>query len=889
MEELRSFFDPQSVALIGSTDRAGSAGRIILENLLLAKDKRRIYPVNPNRKKVCDLKCYDSISSLPELPDLVVIITPAETVTGIVEECGKVGAKAIVIVSAGFKEMGGEGIARHEKLVELAAQYNLKIMGPNCMGVIRPSVNLNTTFIKKMPKPGYVAFISQSGALGAGILDWAISKNIGFSAFISLGSMLGVDFADTIDYFGRDPETRSIIIYPESIGNAKKFMSAARGFSRTKPIITLKPGRSQESAAVAKTHTGAMVGEDLYYDAIFRRAGVVRVEEMKDIFYCASMMNTARLPKGNNLAIVTNGGGPAAIATDNLISRGGALARLSEKTISALNEFLPPTWNKSNPLDIREDADYQRFVNAIELTGKDPGVDGLLVIYTPQGATDPVELAKAIVKIAKVGNKPILTAWIGGNEVAEARQLFAENRIPAFEYPEDAIRTYLYMYHYARNLEMLYETPEESPIIGATKNHIEALIHRATKKGRIMLSAEDSARLLSTYGIPFPAQRFVSSAEDAVKAAAEIGYPVALKISSPDIIHKSDAGGVVLNVCSDQEVEETYRHIIEMARDHQPDARIEGIIVQKMIPNRDYELIIGYKKDPVCGPVIVFGQGGVEAEFFKDIAAGLPPLNQVLARRVIEQTRIYQMLLHGFRTKPPVDLRLLDDVLVKVSSLIIDFPDIKEIDLNPLVVSGGAVASLDTRIILDEEAIKNEAPEYSHLIITPYPTRHIQPWRCKDGRAVLLRPIKPDDEPLEKKLLEGLPESAMRYRFFYVLKEISHDMLTRFCNIDYEREMAIIAEYNADGARRSVGVSRLIIPAGSDSGEFAVVVAQGFENKGLGLKLCDMLIGVAQEKHLKSIYGIVLNENTRMLGLAKRLGCTIEQLSPEESRITLEL
>jgi acetyltransferase len=607
MEDMKAFFDPHSIALVGSTDREGVAGRIILENLLLAQNTRRVYTVNPHRDKVFNQNCYPSIGSLPEVPDLVVVITPAETVPGIVEECGKTGAKAIVIISAGFKELGGEGVIRHEKLAELASTYNLKIMGPNCMGVIRPSVNLNTTFFKKMPRPGNVAFISQSGALGAGILDWAISKNIGFSAFISLGSMLGVDFADCIDFFGQDPKTRSIIIYPESIGDAKKFMSAARGFSRNKPIITLKPGRSIESAAVAKTHTGAMVGEDLYYDAIFRRAGVVRVEEMKDIFYCASMMNTARLPKGKNLAIITNGGGPAAIATDILINRGGSLAKLSEESISSLNEFLPVTWSKTNPIDIGEDADYTRFIKSIEVACKDPGVDALLIIYTPQGSTNPVELAKGIVKQTGLCYKPYLTAWIGGSEVAEARQLFNENLIPAFEYPEDAIRTYLYMYQYARNLEMLYETPEESPIIGTTKNYLRAMLHRAIKKGRNVLSTEDTARLMSTYGIPFPEQCLACDAEDAARAAANIGYPLAMKISSPDIIHKSDVDGVILNICSNREVRKAFRQIFKNARKHQPDARIEGILVQKMIVNPDYELIVGSRTDAVCGSVIVFG------------------------------------------------------------------------------------------------------------------------------------------------------------------------------------------------------------------------------------------------------------------------------------------
>ncbi len=889
MDEMRSFFNPRSVALVGSTDREGAAGRITLENLLLAHDSRKIYPVNPNRDSVFDLKCYPTIHSLPELPDLTVIITPANTVVDIVDECGQAGVKALIIVSSGFSEIGDEGLNRHEKLIELSNQYQLKIMGPNCMGVIRPSANLNTTFIQKMPKPGYVAFISQSGALGSGILDWAISKNIGFSAYVSLGSMAGVDFAEVIDYFGQDPETRSIIIYPESIGNARKFSSAAREFARNKPIITLKPGKSQEAVAVAKTHTGALMGEDIYYDALFQRAGIIRVEEMKDLFYCASMMNAIHLCKGNRLAIITNGGGPAAITTDILISRGGVLATLSEETIGTLDQLIPEKWSKTNPVDIREDADYQRFMKAIEIVIKDSNVDSILVIFTPQGIAEAVALANAIVELAKKSNKPILTSFIGGDDVAEARQIFSNNRIPTFEYPEDAVRTCLYIYNHTRNLEMLYETPSEHPIIGVNKNHIKAIINHLLRDRVTFLNPEDTRRLISTYSIPFPPQELVTSPDAAVIAANRIGYPVALKVSSPDIIHKSDIGGIALNIQSNEEVKDKYDKIVANVMKNYADCHIEGIVVQKMVDTPDYEFIIGCKKDPVFGVVIMFGRGGVEAEYFKDVAAGLPPLNQILARRIIEKTRIYNMLRDGFRSNPPIDLRLLDDVLVKVSDMIVDFPEIKEIDINPLVVSDGKLAALDTRIILDPDSIDDDGSKYPHLIIMPYPAHYVQPWTSKDGRQVILRPVKPDDEILEKNLFENLSETALRYRFTHAIKEMTHDMLTLLCNIDYDREMAIIAEYNSAEEHRIVGIGSLSVPVGKDSGEFAWIVAQDFEGVGLGLKLCDIIVGIAREKQLASVYGTVLNENDRALGLARRLGCRFEKLSNEETKIVLDL
>ena len=890
MEKIKPFFNPSSVALIGSTEKEKAVGRVILENLLEAKDKCRIYSVNPKREKIFDMKCYPDIASIPEIPDLAVIATPAQTVPDIVEECGKAGVRAITIISSGFKEIGTEGKARENRIMDIAKQYNIRIMGPNCMGTIRPSANLNTTFAKKMPKPGYVAFLSQSGALGSAVLDWAISRNLGFSAFVSLGSMLDVNFGDLIDYFGEDPETRSIIIYLESIGNAKKFMSAARGFARTKPIIVIKPGRFQESVKAAKSHTGAMIGEDLYYDAIFRRAGVVRVEEIEDLFNCAAILNTTQLPKGPNLAIITNAGGPGVLATDTLIDKGGKLAQLSEGVLSALNEFLPANWSKSNPIDILGDADTQKYVKTIEVAVKDPLVNGAVAIYTSQAGANPIELAKAIIKHTKRLNKPILAVLIGEGEISRARQLLFKNNIPTYEFPEKAIRTYLYMYQYAHNLEMLYETPEELPLdIGVPKNHLKTLTRKALKGKRTLLSEEESKEILRTYGIPTTIPYIAKDANDAARIASRIGYPVVIKISSPAITHKSDVGGVILNIRSDDEAQKAFDEMMANVRKRKPDARIEGVSIQKMIGDYDYELVVGSKKDPLFGPVIMFGHGGIEVELFKDIAVGLPPLNQVLARGILEQTKIYKALSQGFRTKPPVNLQLLDETLVRISNLTVDFPEIKEIDINPLAVNNNMVIALDARVILDEKMISKEIHEHAHLMISPYPTRYVQPWICTDGRPVLLRPIRPEDELLEKELIESLSEESMRYRFFYIIKDLTHDMLTRFCNIDYDREMAITAEYSSDGKKRNVGVGRLIIKSSGETGEFAILVADDFQNNGLGLKLSDMLVDIAVQKGLESIYGVVLNNNMKMISLAKRLGFTIERLSHEESKITLEL
>jgi len=889
VEKRKLFFDPSSVAVLGATDRKGTVGKTILENLLQGSDRRKIYPVNPNREEVLGTKCYPDINSLPELPSLAVLVTPAKSVADLVEEIGKAGVKAIIIISSGFKEIGPDGQSREDRIADIATKYDIRIMGPNCMDVIRPSTSLNTTFATIMPKPGNVAFLSQSGALGSAILDWATSKGIGFSAFVSLGSMLDINFGDLIDYFGEDPETRSIVIYMESIANAKDFMSAARGFARTKPIIVLKAGKFQESTRAARSHTGAMVGEDSYYDAIFRRAGVVRVEEIEDLFNCASILNTARLPKGPNLAVVTNAGGPAVLATDALIGRGGKLAQLSETTISSLNSFLPPNWSKSNPVDILGDSDSQRYTQTMEAIVKDPGVDGIVVIYTPQGRSGPTEVANAVIKHAK-SNKPILTAWMGNKEVAKARQLFYENKIPAYEFPEEAIRTYLYMYQYAHNLESLYETPEEFTLdSGPSKNYLKTLIRKEVKEGRTVCTEENSKKFLTTYGISSAIAYVAKDAKDAARIASQVGYPVVMKISSPDITHKLDAGGIKLNISSAEEVQMAFSEIMENAQKYKPDADVEGVSIQKMITNYDYELIVGSKKESVFGPVIMFGLGGTEAEFFKDIAVGLPPLNQVLAKRLLEETKVYKILSQGFRTKPPVDLRLLEETLVKFSNLLIDFPEITEIDINPLIMTSNTAIALDARIILDKEAVRKGMDEYGHLIISPYPTRYVHLWRCRDGRMVLLRPIKPEDELLERELIAGLSKQSMRFRFFQLIKDITHEMLTRFCNIDYDREMAIIAEYISNSKRRNVGVGRLMIEPSAETGEFAVLVADDFQGCHLGLKLTDMLIGIAHEKKLKSIYGFALRDNTKMLRLAKKLGFMTQTYSSDETKITLEL
>lgn len=879
--------NPKTVALIGASEKEGSVGRAIMENLLLSK-KSKIFPVNPNRNTVLSINCYPNIASVPEPIDLAVIATPAKVVPETVEECGKAGVQGIVIVSAGFREIGDEGKKLEDQIREIRKKYAMRIIGPNCVGIIRPNIGLNASFLKARPEPGNIAFISQSGALGSAILDWAVNAHIGFSMFASLGSMIDVDFGDLIDFLGDDPDTRSIMIYMESVGNAKKFMSAARGFARNKPIIVVKPGRFAESAKAALSHTGSMASDDNVYDAAFKRAGVVRVKDVGDLFNSAEVLDSRHLPRGRRLAIVTNAGGPGVMATDELIELGGQLAKLSDESLRQLDSSLPPYWSKGNPIDVLGDADIGRYVNALNVCLNDPGVDGILVAYTPQGAANPAELARSIAEIAKSAWKPIIVTWMGGEAVREARGVFAQSNIPTYETPEDAVKTYMYMYRYGRNLELLYETPAQLSVDQAPpKSHLKALILRLAREGVTTLSEANSKRFLSNYGIPITKPYMAENVETAIRLANEIGYPVVLKIASHDIIHKTEVGGVATGIDSDQKLRTEYEAMMQRVKIAWPEAKILGMTVQKMIENIDYELILGARKDRDFGSVILFGMGGVGAEIFRDFSIKLPPLNQTLARRLMEDTKVYGMI-QGYRGKQPADMRQLEEIIVSFSNMIVDFPEIAEIDVNPLAISGGKAYALDARIVLDRSAL-DHPPPFSHLVITPYPTRYVIPWRLRDGTEVLLRPIRPEDEPLEHEMLTTLSEETLRGRFFQVIKNITHEMLIRYCNIDYDREMAIVGEVREAEKRRIIGIGRLIIESDFKKGEFAVVVHDDYQRKGLGYKLVDMVIGIAHEKGLEKMYGIVLTDNRAMLRICQELGFRLRDLSDGTTWVELAL
>jgi len=889
---LDKIFNPRNIAVIGASDEEGSVGCTLMKNLTELGYEGKVYPVNIRKTEILGFNVYQTVEQLPETVDLAIIATPAKTVPDIVEQCGKAGIKGIIIISAGFKEVGPEGKALEDRILEIKKRYNLRIIGPNCLGIIRPSIHLNATFTSKMPKPGSVAFISQSGALGAAILDWAIHENIGFSNFVSVGSMIDVDFGDLIDYFGTDPETRSILMYIEGITDAREFVSATRHFARTKPIIVVKAGKFSESARAASSHTGALTGEDMVYDAAFKRAGIVRVDEIADLFNCAEVLGMQPLPKGPNLAIITNAGGPGVMATDALIARGGKLAELSRKTMETLNNILPHYWSRGNPVDILGDAKADRYKAVVKACLNDGNVDGLLIIYSPQAVADPAEIAKSIVELCKsrgYRSKTILTSFMGYGEVEEANRIFNENNIPTYSTPEQAVKTYMYMYQYKRNLELLYETPEELPVdVVPPKRPLMVIIRNAAMENREMLTEAEAKKLLEYYNIPVVKTLVAKTVDEAAILASQIGYPVVLKILSPQIVHKTDAGGVVLDITCEAELREAFDRIMQRAKEYNPDAEILGVTVQPMIKKQGYEVIIGAKTDPIFGPVMLFGMGGIGVELFRDIAIGLPPLNQTLARRIMEETKVYQ-LLKGYRNVPPADIRLLEEMMVRFSQMLVDFPQLKEVDINPLFINEKEAFALDARVVIDKERVFRKLEPHEHLVISPYPKKYETLWKLRDGRTVLLRPIKPEDEPLWLEMFQNFSEESIRYRFFQIIKDTPHEVRVRYCNIDYDREIAIVAELNEEGRRKILGVVRLSIEPNGKAGEIAFIVADPWQGLGLGTKMVDYMIEICKDRGLETIYGIMLPDNHRAISLMKKMGFNIEYLDDGTVKATLNL
>lgn len=883
-------FNPKSVAIIGASDVEGSVGHSLVKNLQSGYNGK-VYYVNIKKDEINGVKTYKSISHVTDPVDLAIIATPAKTVPEVMEECGKAHVKGAIIVSAGFKETGPEGKELEEKTLQAAKTYGIRVIGPNCLGIIRPANNLNASFLDKMPKSGNIAFLSQSGALGSAILDWAISENIGFSNFVSVGSMIDVDFGDLIDYFGTDAKTKSILMYVEGITEARKFMSAARHFARTKPIIVVKSGKFSESAKAAASHTGSLSGEDNIYDAAFKRAGVVRVDDIADLFNAAEVLGTQPLPKGPRLAIITNAGGPGVMATDSLIARGGQLAELSQKTIDTLNSALPPFWSHGNPIDVLGDARIDRYRAAVEACLHDDNVDGILVIFTQQAISDSVEVAEGIVDLVNskpYHNKTLVTSFIVFGQ-QEANKIFNANNIPTYPTPEQAVKTYMHMYNYQRNIELLYETPEELPVDAALpKRPIMVILRNTAAEGREILTEDEAKKVLQYYNFPVVKTAVANNIDEAIAYSRKIGYPVVLKILSPQIIHKSDAGGVILNVNSDEEVKKSFELLVQRANAYNPNAQIIGVTVQPMVQKKGYEIIIGSKKDPLFGPIILFGMGGVGVELFKDYSIGLPPLNTTLIRRMLEETKVYQ-LLKGYRNSPPANIKRLEETMLQFSQLLVDFPQIKEIDINPLLINDKDACILDARIVIDKDLVTQKIENHKHLVITPYPKKYEILWKLKNGKEILLRSIKPEDEPMWLEMFQSFSEEAIRYRFFQMLKDTPHEVRVRYCNIDYDREIAIVAEITEGNRRKLIGATRVSFEQAKKSGEIAFITRENWQCLGLGTKMVDYVLDIAKERGLESVYAIMLQDNYRALSLTKKMGFDIHYFDDGTVKCTLNL
>lgn len=884
-ENLDKIFNPRRIAVIGASNRENSVGAKLLRNLIGVGYKGVVYPVNPFRPTVQGITAYPNIKRIPRQVDLAIVATPAHTVPQIIEECGTTGVSGVIIVSAGFKEAGEEGKALENQILEHKNRYNMRIIGPNSLGVMRPTIKLNASFANKTANLGKIAFISQSAALCASVLDWASEAHVGFSAVVSVGSMLDVDFGDLIDYFGTDIQTTSIVLYVESIKNARKFMSAARGFARAKPIVVMKAGRFRESAKAALCHTGAMCGEDAVYDAAFRRAGVVRVEAIDDLFNCAEALAMQPNPKGPRLTIITNAGGPGIMATDFLIAKGGKLSQLSNATTQALSDVLPSYCSILNPIDVLEEATADRFKKVMEICFEDPNSDGFLIVYTPQGAANPVETARIIVELSRQTNKPILTSLMGEDGCWKARRILRKKGIPAFTTPEQAVSTFMYMHSYTKNLELLYETPEEFPVGLSIPTFPEEALKRASKEGRKVLDPPECLRFLEAYKIPTVKTVVAKTPKEAVTAASELGYPVVLKALSPQIIHKSKAEGVVLNVWSPEQAKAFFKKLAERVREYTSGAEFQGVVIQPMIQKKKCEILIGSKKDPHFGSVIVFGMGGILVELLKDVSIGFPPLNQVLARRLMEKTAVYRLLESS---ECSASAKLLEEILVKFSQLVIHFPEIKEIDINPIIVTPSDAVAVDARIAIETKEVSHKIQPHEHLVIAPYPKKYISSWKLKDGTPVVLRPIKPEDETLHRELFQSLSEETMRFRFFQVIKDMPHETLTRYCNIDYDREIAIVAEMKKE-RRRIIGVARLILEPGRKRGEFAVVVGDPWQGLGLGSKLVDYIIEIGKDMGLETVGGDILSSNLKMIRLCTRKGFKIEPVDEDTVKAVLKL
>ncbi|RJR47612.1 MAG: GNAT family N-acetyltransferase [Desulfobacteraceae bacterium] len=867
LSNLEKIFDPRNIAVIGASGKEKSIGNALMKNLLEGGFGGSIVPVNPHYSEIYGLRVYPSLTDAPERVDLAVIATPIASVPGIIGECVRLGVSGAIIISAGGRESGEKGRLVEEEIEKQAAGTGLRIIGPNCLGILRPGKKLNASFAHRMVQDGTLAFISQSGAICTAMLDLALKENIGFRYFVSIGSMLDVDFGDLIDFLGNDPDVKSILLYVESLTNFRKFMSAAREVSRVKPIIVLKSGRSAAGAQAAASHTGAMAGEDAVYDAAFKRAGIVRVDDLQDFFDCAELLAKQRAPAGPRIVVVTNAGGPGVMAADAVAQNGLELSRLSAEMMDRLNRILPPHWSHSNPIDLLGDATAERYAAVSDCCFLDGEVDGMLVILNPQAMTEPSEVAEAMAGSLKNRPFPVFAVWMGGGHVEEGIRILNREGIPTYDTPERAVRSFKYLYSYSRNLEMMQQIPSSLPQKETNEEAARAMIEQGLKSPNGLLTERESKLLLSSYGVVVNRTEVAATLYDALRIAAQMGYPLVMKVNSRDITHKTEAGGVKTGLSNQKEVRSAFHEIMRSAKNYNPSAVLEGVSIQRMILKPDVELLLGAKRDPSFGPVILFGMGGIFAEILGDRSLGLPPMNQALARRLMEESRAFR-ILKGYRNRPPADLGLLEQMIVGLSHLLSDFPEIMELDMNPVIVKEGKPCAVDARVIVRPSEIR---PPH-HLVISPYPEQYESHEKTGSGLSIFLRPIRPEDAPLLLKLFDTMSMRSRYLRFFNPLRSLSLDLVVRLTQVDYDRHIALVAVIEEDHKENIIGVARIISDPDRRRAEFAVAVGDPWQRKGVGKTLMEGVIRVAGEYGIREIYGEVLAENIEMMELGKRLG-----------------
>src|SRR5579885_387211 len=888
IRNLDAIFKPAAIAVIGASPRPRSVGFLVMRNLLAAGFGGVVMPVNPKHAAVEGVLCHPDVKSLPVTPNLGVICTPPATVPQLAADLAARGAKGLIVVTAGF----AEGDNRHGKQLEAdmlnAARPGLmRIVGPNGIGVISTPANLNASFAHIAPLKGKVAFVTQSGAILTTVLDWAVSRKIGFSHLVSLGDMADVDFGDMLDWLALDSDTNAILLYVEAVTQARKFMSAARAAARTKPVIVIKSGRGAAGARAAASHTGAMAGADNVYDAAFHRTGLLRVQDLDELFDALETLALKPDFSGERLAILTNGGGAGVLAADALLMQNGTLAELSAGTIAALNAKLPPTWSHGNPIDIIGDADGARYSSAIEILLKAPEADAILAINCPTAVTSSLEAAKAVVQTVRTSKAALLANWLGSEAAQSARALFADARIPSYETPEKAVRGFMHVVRYRRAQAALMEAPPSVPAdFQPDDASARATIAGALKAGATWLAPGQVSRLLACYAIPAPMLLIASNPDDAERKAASFASPVALKILSPDITDKSDVDGVALDLADAGEVRAAAEAMLERVRKAAPSARIDGFVLQEMVRRpQARELILGMAQDAQFGPFLLFGHGGTAVEVIGDKALGFPPLNLKLARDMIAATRVSRELA-GYRDRPPADIGAIALTLVKLSQMICDLDEISELDINPLLADENGVTALDVRIRV--APLADGARRGSRLAILPYP-RDLERTETIAGFGPLrMRPIRPEDAPAIVKYFERLTPEDVRLRFFTPMRELNPSLLARLTQIDYDREMAFVL---FDAASDVLGIARLAADPDNLKAEFAVSVRSDLKGRGLGRFLMQQLIAYARGRGIGEFFGDVLSGNVAMLALLRDLGCPVAASSRQNGviRVTLAI